>query len=81
MEKYGALVAVGIVAILMIVIASIGGLSPHIVRGIIFTAISILLIIASAAAWSAHWIVGLAALIGAIVFFVLAGNAFSQVAS
>lgn len=81
MEKYGPLVAIGIVAILMIVIADLVGLPPHIVRGIIFTAISVILVLTSAATWSVHWIVGLAALIVAIVFFVLAGNAFSQVTS
>ena len=77
MNTYGGIVAIGIIAVLMIVIGNTFGFPPHIVKALTYTGVGILLLLASAGAWSLHWIVGLVALIAAVVCLSIGLPAFS----
>jgi len=78
MKEYGGIIGVGVVALLVIIIGNMIGLPPHIAKGLTFVGIGVILFMASAAAWSLHWIVGLVGLIAAIVFLGIGVSAFSQ---
>ena len=59
---------VGIIAVLMIIIGNTFGFPADTVKGLTFTGIGILLILASAGVWGLHWIVGLVSLIVTMVY-------------
>jgi len=69
MQNFGAIIGVGIVAILMIIIANMLGLPHHMIMGMIFTALSILLFLVAGAVFSHSWIFGL--IVGGIALAVL----------
>ena len=59
MPNFGAVIGVGIVAILMIIVANMLGLPHHMIMGMILTAVSILLFLVAGAIFSHSWIFGL----------------------
>jgi hypothetical protein len=69
MKDYGAIIGVGIIAVLLIWFATQLGFSANIVRGVIFIAISILLFLVSGAVFSHSWIVG--SVVGVIALVLL----------
>jgi hypothetical protein len=79
MQNFFTIIAVGIVAILMIIVASIIGLPHHVVMGIILTAISVLLFLVAGAVWNSAWPVGLTVGCIAVAVFLYAVHEFSIV--
>ena len=59
---------IGIIAVLMIIIGNTFGFPADTVKGLTFTGMGILLILASIGIWGLHWIVGLVGLIVSIVY-------------
>ena len=76
MAKYGVIAGVGIIAVLMIIIGNTFGFPADTVKGLTFTGIGILLILASVEVWGLHWIVGLVGLIASVVYLNIGITAF-----
>jgi hypothetical protein len=68
-NTYGAIIAVGIVGILLIVIGSAFGLPANLSRGCILIGISLLLFLVAGATFGLHWVVGgVVGVVGIVVF-------------
>ena len=59
MEKFGPILAIAVIAILLIVITSIFPLTPEQQRGFIFIGVALLLFLVAGITFTLHWIVGL----------------------
>ena len=68
---------IGIIAVLMIIIGNTFGFPADIVKGLTFTGIGILLILATVEVWGLHWIVGLVGLIASVVCLSIGITSFS----
>ena len=75
---YGAIIGVGVAAILLIIIDIYLPVSPDMKRGFILAVISVIFFLIAGAAFSISWIVGVITLIVAIVLFGFAVSAFSK---
>ena len=53
------------------------GLPPHIIKGLTFIGIAVILLLASAASFTFHWIAGVVGLIATTVVFVIGITSFS----
>ena len=76
MAKYGVIAGVGIIAVLMIIIGNTRGFTDVITRGLTFTGIGILLVLASVETWGLHWSVGLVVLIASVTYLYIGITAF-----
>ena len=81
MKDYGGIVGVGILVILFIWLTTQLEFPPHIIRGIIFIAVSALLFLVSGAIFNHSWIVGVIVGVIAILMFVLGVNALSNISN
>lgn len=81
LNQYSGIAAVGVVAIMMIIIANMIGLPSHITKGLTFIGISVILLLASAVAFTFHWIVGIVGLIATAIVFTIGITSFSQTSS
>jgi uncharacterized membrane protein len=66
MEKFGPIVAIALIAILLIAISSVFPVSPQMQSGLVFVGISILLFLVAGVTFSLHWIIG--GVVGIIAF-------------
>jgi len=78
MQKYGAIIAIGVVLLLFLILATQPqlGVPRHIVRGIIYLSVCGLFVLIAAAVSSASGWVALGAAVVAIVLLALALRAF-----
>ena len=79
MVKYGFIAGVGIIAVFMIIIGNTFGFHAGTIKGLTFTGIGILLILASVEIFSLHWILGLVVLLTSLVYLHIGITAFSIV--